>query len=311
MKLLALALIAWGVFWMAGTAEAKRPLFGFNDDGTTWAAVADEAADLGANVARVPVGWSTPPENFDALNARLRSEGIRPLISLWGCEYPDLDAYAAQAAAFAQRFPGAIIQLWNEPNHLFFGLMESYEAAAIVRSGAKAIRRVKPRTTVLGPALAPNHEWEGSYALYYNGIYRRVPARLRVQPAVHIFPYRENPMRVVREAYRRAHRWGKVWVTELGFFRNSYGAEQAALSAEAYSLLSRKGARAIIFHRLLPQGGAARATGNCGMGPSSYPGAPPSGWEEAAGMSVLDNPPLATALKDARKKDKKKKKGRD
>lgn len=81
------------------------------------------------------------------------------------------------------------------------------------------------------------------------------------------------------------------------------GDRQAQISARGYRFLSRAGARAIIFHRLLPVD-AQRRTGSCKAAPAGY-GAPVSDWEAAASMSVLDDAPLAAALERARRKDRK------
>lgn len=59
MKALAIAWVA--TLALCATAQAQRPLFGFNDLRPTWMATGEQAAALGANVARFPVGWNTPP----------------------------------------------------------------------------------------------------------------------------------------------------------------------------------------------------------------------------------------------------------
>lgn len=301
------ALAVAAVALVLPASASARPLFGFNDLREVWRAVGAQTLELGANTARFPVGWNTPPAEVAQDVARLRSWGLRPLIALWGCDTPiDLDAYAEQVRAYTAAYPDAIIQLWNEPNHEAFGNYSPREAAQLVRVGARAARSVRPRGPILGPGLAPQFEAGGTrlapgYRAYLRGLYRRIPERLRIGVGLHVFPYAQEPMDVLRRFYRLASRFGRVWVTEVGFFGNTYRDRQAQISARGYRFLSRAGARAIIFHRLLPVD-AQRRTGSCKAAPAGY-GAPVSDWEAAASMSVLDDPPLAAALARARQRD--------
>ncbi len=306
----AFALVVAALLTCAPSVTAK-PFFGFNDSIEAWGAGAEGAKALGADAARIPMGWNQDPADFADMNATLKARGLRPIIALWGCEPPPLDAYAQAVAAWTAAYPKAVIQLWNEPNHPFFGDMSAERAGRLARVGAFAARSVRPKGPIVGPALAPSQERNlpsQEYRRYFRSMYQEIPDWLHIGAAVHVFPYGHKPWLTERAFYSVAERQGTVWVTEVGLFGTVYGYYQPALSAQAYSILARRGARAIVFHRLLRNAPVHARPSKCpsraaGVGPS-VAAAPSSDWETAANMSVLDNPWLAHALQHVRSANK-------
>jgi hypothetical protein len=277
-------------------------LFGFGDDQRAWDVGAKRAAQLGAEVARIPVGWSANPATFARTNRELMGLGIRPVINLWGCEQPpSIAEFKAQVRAWATAYPKAVIQIWNEPNHPFFGDFDRDYAAQLARAGAMAAREVHPHGAIVGPALAPETE-DGRpsprYLHYFRAVYRAIPNRLRVRPAVHIFPYGPRPLQTVRRFYRVADAAGRPWVTEIGISKYSYGERQPKLTAEAFEMLEKLGAEAVTVYRLLEPG--TFKAGHCGPSldqlATGSEGLPPSPWETQAAMAVLGNTALRQAL---------------
>jgi hypothetical protein len=77
------------------------------------------------------------------------------------------DAFAAYAAAFAERYRGRVdyLIIWNEPNLSFeWGYRETSAAdyVALLRTVAPAVRAVNPEIQILAGALAPTLEPAGS-----------------------------------------------------------------------------------------------------------------------------------------------------
>ncbi|MCD6015060.1 MAG: hypothetical protein K0R88_1144 [Solirubrobacterales bacterium] len=264
------------------------PKFGFNDDLGAWQANAGQAESLKANTARIPLPWnSTDFAGYNRIYQQLEGLGIKPIFTIWGStEYvPTPQEYAERASEIAQRYPTAALQIWNEPNSVDFGRIPPERAAALTTAAAEAIRSVNPGARIVGPSVMP-FPWErNGWKAYIGALYRNVPRELDVEVGLNLYPYGGpgETMRSIERVYRRAARYGKVHVTEVGLVAAEYGAKQARMSARVYGLLSRLGARSIIFHRLAPNDA--------------------SGWEQQADLHVLGNRKLARALRKARAED--------
>jgi hypothetical protein len=262
-----------GLALQGGAVARAAPLFGFNDSAEIFAHHAGDAADAGASIARVPVSWELVERtqgqfdwsSTDAATRALGRNGIRLLFVIsaapqWaspGCEnvptrtcpvareaIPD---YVAFGERLLGRYPGAKVQAWNEPNIEVFGAMSAARAAALTR----ALYRAAPGR-VVGPAASPaaTDDWR-----YVRRTYAAVPPD--VPMSVHLYPREARPdLGLVRD-WRHARRIAdgrRIWVTEAGFAASQYGLEgQAAIAAGALTFLDRRGARAVIIHRLRDQ----------------------------------------------------------
>ncbi len=265
-----LMLLAALVALLAAASASAKPIFGFNDTAETFAARADAARGAGATIARIPVSWEfaepQPGEfNFawlDPAVGALRARGIRPLFVLsaapaWAS--PECNrsvtqtcgvgkgfegAYAGIALELLQRYRGAQVQSWNEPNLVGFGAITPRRVAELTN----VLYSVAPRK-VIGPVASPG---EPTYLRYTSRAYRHI--NRHVPLAINLYPRSVFRARRLDDDWRRVQAIaGKrpIWVTEIGFSAYEFGeAGQARHSASAYRYLADNGARAVIFHCL-------------------------------------------------------------
>jgi hypothetical protein len=237
-----------------GKRRGKPPRFGFNG-------LADELGDRPTkeNTARFPVAY--PPEPIPAAAAMNRLGVAAPIITIggWADETrpdfkPDPAVYAAACAEYARRFPNATISLWNEPNlNLLTGGglaptpgMTAAEVAALVVAAANAIRAVNPNARIIGPSIAPVGDWEP----YFRAVYGAIPRGL-VDVGINLYPQGEDSTKMAQleRWMRMAKKFGRVHVTEIDVAAPWFGKpRKPGMTAEAYDLLSRMGAKSIIFH---------------------------------------------------------------
>jgi hypothetical protein len=256
--------------WMPAPTSAK-PLFGFNDTPESFEAHANSAA-TDAQIARMPVSWELTeavPGTYDfseldpAVTA-LEARGVRVLFVIsaapaWaatGCvpDAPDSTcgvgrgyegAYQRLVLALLARYPGSMIQAWNEPNIDEFGGLNPKRAAQLTN----ALYAVAPGR-IIGPAASPG---DAHHLPYTRRMYRHINRHVPV--AVNFYPRSVVSARSIGTDWRdvreiAGHR--QIWVTEIGFSSSQFGARgQAAKAVLAYDFLDDHGAHAIIFHRLV------------------------------------------------------------
>ena len=183
--------------WSA-PAQARAPLFGFNDSAGLYGqadpeAAAASAAAAGANSVRLTVDWRTVEPapggrdfaRYDRLYAAALAHGQRPLLVVafapaWArsptacllradCTAPpdpshDRD-FAAFAAAAAQRYPRAVgVEVWNEPNlKVFWGgaPVDPGRYAQLLKATAAAIRAAAPGMPIVTGGLSPHGGEDG------------------------------------------------------------------------------------------------------------------------------------------------------
>jgi hypothetical protein len=265
------AVIAIAIVSATPTAAAAKPLFGFNDAAESFSEYADVAA-TDAQIARLPVSWElteSVPGTYDfseldpAVNA-LEARGVRVLFVIsaapaWattGC-VPDAPIstcavgrgyesdYQRLALALLARYPGSLIQAWNEPNIAEFGALHPKRAAELTN----ALYAVAPGR-IIGPAASPG---DAKHLPYTRRLYRHI--NRHVPLAVNFYPRSVVSTRSIGTDWRdvrdiAGHR--QIWVTEIGFSSSEYGQRgQAAKAVLAYRFLDDHGAHAVIFHRLL------------------------------------------------------------
>lgn len=262
----------------AGQAPRRAgsvPAFGFNDE--PLALLRDVPAQLaaGATVARVPLpaffvdlccghtwfDWTLP----DRIYRELLAAGIKPIFSVWGTppyvgdgpherpgdapqSFPDLDWWAGFNARLAQRYPRAILQVWNEPNQPAFGSFTVEQTVTLTTVAEQAIHAVNPTQRVIGPATSPGMPgWQP----FLRQVYERLPESVRVDASIHLYPGGTNPIRMLRRQYSRLAKFDReVWVTEVGISQILYPTTQAKWTGKVYRALDSFGAKGIIFHRL-------------------------------------------------------------
>jgi hypothetical protein len=155
------------------------------------------------------------------------------------------DDYQRLALALLQRYPGSKVQAWNEPNIPLFGNLRPKRAAELTN----ALYEVAP-DAVIGPGASPGG---GGNLPYTRRLYRKV--NRHVPLAVNFYPRSVISLRGLGDDWPEVREIAgkrQVWVTEIGFSSSEFGRRgQARLATDAYRFLARRGARAIIFHRLL------------------------------------------------------------
>ncbi len=267
-----MAAIAASLVLATPALASKPPLFGFNDAAHTFAHHSERAAAAGSGIARVPVSWElTEPEpgryDFSALDpafAALKARGVRVLFALsaapqWarpncttnfvlhtcGPGRGHEDDYRRLALALLDRYPGSKIQAWNEPNIPLFGDLRPRRAAELTN----LLHAVAPRA-IIGPAPSPGDPDHLAYTRrLYRHVDRMVPLGVNFYPrsVINLRSLTDDWPEIAEVAGRR-----QIWVTEIGFASSEYGRRgQARRAARAYGFLTRGGAHAIIFHRLL------------------------------------------------------------
>ena len=113
------------------------------------------------------------------------------------------DHFARYAAAFAQRYAGAVkaLIIWNEPNLSFewgYRQVDPAAYARLLRASYVQIKAANPDMLVLAGALAPTLEKEGSAAGlneldYLDAMYRHGAGDVFDALAIHTYGFRDPP----------------------------------------------------------------------------------------------------------------------
>jgi hypothetical protein len=246
--------------------------FGFSDDPIPMAEHVAWAQQAHASVGRALVHWwvleNRGWDRSDQAYQALRDNGIRPVMTLSGdresgdrLHTMGAREWRALVREFAHRYPGAALQILNETNHPGFGTrLEPEVYARKLKQAERAVRSVRPNATVIASASAPRGIYRTPHwgaARYTREVFDNIGPRRRIHAAANIFPANEN--RPIREA-RNALRWVRsasggrpVWVTETALRGHIYGIgpKRARQSARLLRMLRQRGARAVIFHRLI------------------------------------------------------------
>ena len=276
----AAALVVLALVVLPGLAEArnKPPLFGFNDTPAAFAHHTAAAHAAGQTVARIPASWSaTEPElgrydwsSLDAAVAAVRSTGGEVLFAIsgapdWaavdGCHStpykscavtPERDAdFVGFAERLLERYPGALVQSWNEPNIELFGDLSAARVASLTN---QLVAALPGRVVGPSPSPADDHTFN-----YLSQSYRQIDSSVPL--AVNLYPRSLVSTRGLRPDWRNTRAIARrddrpIWVTEIGYAASEYGARgQAKALSWAYRYLARHEAKAIIVHRLLDPGG--------------------------------------------------------
>lgn len=269
------------VLGFAAAQPASALRVGYNEDATRLLAVPHALEHSNTQIARVSFSWHDlePAEGefdwstADRVMALFRSVNIRPILTVFGSsDWPGSDRPAIQCTcgragdaswtrmwqAVAQRYPDAILGVWNEPNLPSFGSVEIGRMAELVNEAAHAIWEVSPGRPVLGPPVAP----VGGWAPYARKLYSRLDHR--VEMAANAYPYARRATkrsfdqlmanlhadlaRVARIASRGRR---QVWITETNVSRRDLSARrQARYIRHAYRLAKRSGVAGMIVYRL-------------------------------------------------------------
>jgi Beta-galactosidase len=216
--------------------------------------------ELGAQVARVTLDWRRiePQQgafdwtHADAWLEALRSEGVVPLVTLWGTPRwanggggPNVAprsgaTFAAFARAAAERFPWVRRWIvWNEPNQRRWLLPPSptVYVTRLLNPAAAAIKTASPRASVGGGATAPRGGRGGTSPVDFIRGMGRAGARLDAYAHhPHALSPAETPTsggcaqcstitmatldRLLREVQSAFGPRTRVWLTELGYQTN-------------------------------------------------------------------------------------------
>jgi Glycosyl hydrolase catalytic core len=260
---------------------------GLCDDLANWTSLvcSDAKSGVGCQVARTPIGWNRQDDpTVTAGIARIREARLRPLVCVWfhTSAPPTAPQYQVHARRFAERFPNAMIELLNEPNHPLFGNLAPEVAAHYVNGAAEAIRALPngEKVKLLGPAPVPHGPWRD----YFRRMQKAIANNWRVEPTLHLYPTADRPLdQIVGDVKMAAAVGLPVHVTEMGFQAGAYGkARQAELTEAALKRLAEERVATTVVYR------AVRAD-------------PFIGWEADADLSVLDQPRLRQAVREGGK----------
>ena len=254
--------------------------FGFNEWWYRGDIAADKLASMakksGSNVARIPVPWgafeSAPGQyNFGELDrvvGALQAKGIKPILvpvgpPEWakqpgspgnGAPAPEAyDDYARFAGELAKRYPkAAAIEVWNEPNLADYGNIPPAEYAKLLTLTNAEIRKNSPTMKVVSAGLSPAKGWQD----YLRTTLAQAQGDFDV--AIHPYGRGKDPVQKTLDIFESADALTnrKVWATEFGFSTSDMGPKQQGKAlAEAYALLKKEGAAAIIAQRLVDDPG--------------------------------------------------------
>lgn len=221
-------------------------------------------------VARVSFLWGQiEPEDDrfdfeqpDATVRLLNSSGIRPVITVYGSPAwagdggPGIQCACDRAAdpeweevwrRLAERYPGAVFNVWNEPNLVPYGSVQVDRMAELVNLAASAVWDVAPLAKVIGPPASPTGDWAGYMGSLYPKIDPRVGLAANVYPYGHLRQNLKHDLRTIR----RIAAGREVWITETNVSRLVVPADRQARYVRAvYELARRHRFKAVIFHRL-------------------------------------------------------------
>ncbi len=178
---LILILVAWASGFGVGAADASLRK-GVEPNSWDWAP-ADWGDRTGLGVVRLAVDWNEP---FASLDGKVAAAGPAPIIMLGDTAAPNPAVFAARAAEVALRYPGARIQVFNEPNtERFWGRAPNPgEYAELLRTTHAAVKAVSPSTQIITAGLAPT----GEESLFMGAVLASAPA-----DAVAAHPYASTP----------------------------------------------------------------------------------------------------------------------
>jgi hypothetical protein len=133
---------------------------------------------------------------------------------IWG-GVPDLAAWRRYVAAVANRWPTAMLQVWNEPNIDYFGLPSPRNYKRLLRGAVKEAGNRR----VVGAGLSPTEERNQGrvgFIAYARALRRLGIAKVDHDVAIHTFPGYVGGTGTVRTARRAYGKRTRLWVTEVG-----------------------------------------------------------------------------------------------
>ncbi len=149
--------------------------------------------------------------------------------------------------ALAERYPDAILNVWNEPNIPTFGNVEVERMAELVNEAASAIWSVDPGRPVVGPPTAPWGDWTGYSASLYGLLDPRIAFAANLYPRGHVM----DNLRSQLGAARRIAGRRPIWITETNVSRSEVPTRvQVHYVHELYAEARRRGLAGVIFQRL-------------------------------------------------------------
>jgi Glycosyl hydrolases family 39 len=297
-----LCLLAGSPSWAAGKAGPRNrggPVpVGYNEGPDRLLAVPKAVKHSNTQLARIPISWPhlEPHDDefawteLDRVVALLRQYQIRPLISIYGppawagpyvagvscpndrAADPEWQELWQQVAL---RYRGALLNIWNEPNHPGFGTVSVERMAELTNEAAAAIWAVDPGRKVLGPAASSGPR---GWIAYMRALYRRL--RPRIDLSANIYPYGRIYRNFRREAnaMRRIAGRRELWITETNVSRAEVGARaQRRFVRTAYRYARRNDIAGLIFHRLwspFSKADGAGAAWDAGLSALARNGAP-------------------------------------
>jgi hypothetical protein len=134
-------------------------------------------AGCGSTLVRVTASDDLP--YFDVLFPAAKAHGMRVIvISSYAPQPVDVDAYAAKAAAFQQRYAAydPMWEIWNEPNlSIYWGAAPNVgNYATLTIATAKALRAAGARDVLSGGTSGVDINW--IYGLLTNNVFEAVTA---------------------------------------------------------------------------------------------------------------------------------------
>lgn len=265
---------------VAVPSPASALKVGYNDDPERFVAVPRAVEHSNTDVARVAFPWpEIEPANgrfewteVDRSVDLFRRAHIRPIISVFGspawaasggqpgiqcpCERSADVYWTRMWQQLALRYPDAIFNIWNEPNLLIFGGVGVERMVELTNEAARAIWQVSPGRKVIGPPIAPVHDWIPYVRAYYPQLDPRIEMAANVYPYARVEEDKsidqllkslQGQLSLVRRIAGRR----ELWITETNVSRSQFSArKQNRYIRGAYELARAKGVKGMIIHRL-------------------------------------------------------------
>lgn len=243
-----------------GAVERQRGSY----DWSQYAPAYDRAVGAGMTPVIIITGspcWANSISNCDPFDPELSNRAPSPsFTAAWG-EF---------AAATAERFPEAVIEVWNEPNlrEFYTPAPDADRYAELLDAAYESIKAGSPDTTVISGGLSPSYS-TGADQIEFETFLRRFLAEGGASHADGI-GFHAYTGRAVSDDYLRALRFEMadlkdamvdhdaqdlpIWITETGASTTGDApyteAEQAAFLSDGYRQFRRiPGIAAVLVHR--------------------------------------------------------------
>lgn len=223
--------------------EPARPVSGYATN--RWKTPVDTVQyvkDVGANAQRFQCFWAYVEQspNVDRAIYECCKRGETAIVHLSGSTGPDPVEYRYKVAQAAARWPGVILEAWNEPNVDAFGDLTSAQTAELNDAAAQAAPG-----RVISSAIAPQPPEKvddpDGYFAYNEEMFDRMEHKDKLRgAAIHFLPPWYDPEWQLERAISRTHEWSgnkPIFATEWGLHKSVYTGVSTSQPGQASATL--------------------------------------------------------------------------